>query len=476
MDERLNLSLTQKQQQTLAPMQLQFVRMLEMNSAEIEDEVARALDDNPALEAVSEPAETMAGNDEFGETAEQLQRADYGSADDIPSYRLGGSNRSSDDDYYEPVAVAGGQSLYEYLVNQLDQEPSLTDRDRRIAEYIVGNIDNNGYMERTLDAIIDDLAIDAGIDTDRSEVGRVWDVVRSLEPAGIGAVDLRDSLLLQLHRKESTPQVRLAIEIVDHYFDLFSLMHFERIASLTGSTREQIREAMDTIRTLNPKPGSLIAGDDDDRTRHITPDFYIEADDDRLSLTMTSRLPRLQIEQSFASDTAVGSRNTVASNAANLFISQRRDDAAMFIKALEMRRATLFRVMSAIMQWQREFFITGDRLRLRPMVLKDIASVTGDDISVISRATTGKYVATPHGVYSLKSLFNERRRDDSEASSETVMHMIREAIDNEDKKHPLSDADITDILTGRGLDIARRTVAKYRERLSIPVARLRRTV
>lgn len=473
MKENLRLIMDQRQQMTLAPMQLQFVRLLEMNGAEAEDEVNRALDDNPALEAVDD-ADLNRDQNEFGETSEQLQMADYRSEEDIPSYRLGVSNRSSDDAGYEPVAVARGDSLYEYLLGQLSEDGSLDGRQMEIARFIVGNIDGNGYLERTPGALVDDLAIQEGLDVTRDEVKLVLDVVRSLEPAGVGAIDLRDSLLLQLRRRSESPAVVLATDIVENYFDLFSLKHFDRIASLTGATGDQLREAMNAIRSLNPKPGALISGDDDDRTRHITPDFYVESDGERLTLTMLSHIPRLQIEQSFAADTEVARRKSAAADAANAFIRQKRDEAAMFIKVVEMRRQTLYRVMSAIMQWQREFFLTGDRMRLRPMVLKDISAVTGDDLSVISRATAGKYVATPQGVFSLKSLFNERRSQTDDVSAEAVMQRIREIVDAEDKHHPLSDADITARLTDEGMDIARRTVAKYRERLGIPVGRLRR--
>ena len=259
MDERLGLSLTQRQQTTLAPMQLQFVRMLEMNGAEAEDEVGRMLDDNPALEVADEPGEDLQQR-EFGETAEQLQRADYSSDEEVPSYRLGVNNRSWDDPVYEPTATTGGESLFEYLMSQLAEDSELSERSVMVARHVVGNIDANGYMERTVGAIADDLAIQEGVDVSDEEVRRVWQRVRELEPAGVGAVDLRDSLLLQLQRREPTEAVKLATEIVEHYFDLFSLMHFDRLASATGADRTQMQQAMETIRSLNPKPGALISG------------------------------------------------------------------------------------------------------------------------------------------------------------------------------------------------------------------------
>ncbi len=481
MDDSLKLSLNQKQQQTLAPMQLQLVRMLEMNAPEIEEEVRKALDENPALEAENDEdttADNMSsdGDDAFNESAEQMQLADYRTDDDIPSYRLESSNRSAGgDDIYEPVAVAGGESLIESLMSQLAENPAATPLDLDIARFLVGNIDNNGYMTRSVRSLVDDMAIQDGLEVSEDEVRRVWNMVRSLDPPGIGAVDLRDALLLQLKRRTQTPDVMLATDIIRDYFDLFSLMHFDRIRSLTGADKDRLKEAMETIRSLNPKPGAQISSTDDDRTHHISPDFLVEADGDILTLTLLNRIPRLQIEESFAAGTLPQSRRRSAeTDAANAFIRQKRDEAATFIKVLETRQRTLFRVMSAIMQWQRDFFLSDDPLTLRPMILKDISAVTGDDLSVISRATAGKYVATGQGVYPLRFFFNERRKDDNDTSSQVILDRLRTIIEQEDKSHPLSDAAITEILHNEGFDIARRTVAKYRERLGLPVGRLRK--
>lgn len=477
MNESLKLSITQRQQTTLTPMQLQFVRMLEMNDAEAEDEVKRALDDNPALEIADDSNHDSASPDnDFNESAEQLQLADYRSEDDIPYYRLDTNNHSASDPVYEPIAIAAGESLFEHLMRQLSEDPSITDQQIEIAHFIAGNLDSNGYMERSISALIDDMALQSGLDVSDSEVKEVLDRVRELEPAGIGAFDLRDSLLLQLRRLRPTADVNLAIEVIRDYFDLFSLMHFDRIASLTGTTREQLKEAMEVIRSLNPKPGALINGDDNERTRHISPDFFVEVDGNRLTLSSTSHLPKLQIEQSFLLSSEIERKKTPANDAANAFIRQKHDEASNFIKVLEMRQSTLFRIVSAIMQWQRDFFLTEDPLKLRPMVLKDISAVTGDDLSVISRATTGKYIATTQGVYSLKSLFNERRSETDDASALMIIERIRDIIDSEDKSHPLSDAAITDMLNAEGYDIARRTVAKYRERTGLPVGRLRKKI
>ena len=464
MNESLKLSLTQKQQQTLAPMQLQLVRMLEMSAPEVEEEVRRQVDENPALEVADD--------------ADRDTAADYfHPADDTPYYRYQARNSGPDDEPYEPTAADNSQSLMDYILSQLRENPDLNDTDMVIARVIAGNIDSNGYLTRDVRALVDDLAIQEGIETTADRVRRVLDAVRAADPAGIGAVDLRDSLLLQLRRRAVAPGVELATRIVRDYFDLFSLMHFDRLRNLTGASAEQLSEAMEVIRSLNPKPGAQIGSPDDDRTRHITPDFHVEADGDRLTLTLLNRIPRLQIEQSFAADTAVQRRSPSRRDAeANAFIRQRRDEASNFIKVLEMRQQTLFRVMSAIMQWQRDFFLTDDPLTLRPMILKDISAMTGDDISVISRVTAGKFVATQHGVYPLKFFFNERRREGDETSTTALISRLREIIDSEDKSHPLTDAALTDRLNDEGYEVARRTVAKYREKLGIPVGRLRRSI
>lgn len=481
MKEALTQTLGQRMQQRLSPMQMRLVRMLEMSEPEIEEEVRRELDDNPALEATEHDASGSEHDEQqFGESAEQMQLADYASEDDIPPYRLEAVNRGADYVHADPVAVADGESLMESLMSQLAQ----TDLDRRqlaVASYIVGNLDDNGYMTRTLPQIEDDLAIDAGIEIGMDELKDVFARIRSLDPAGVGAYDLRDCLSLQLRRLPDTPAVGIAREIVSDYFDIFSLRHFDRLASALGVSREQLREADEVIRSLDPKPASRFSESDaDERARHIIPDFYVEVDqNDRITVTMPNNIPELSIERSFdvSSDNTVREADMSRSRREALaFISRKRQEASDFIELLRMRRVTLMNVMEAIARLQREFFITEDEGSLRPMVLRDIAAVTGQDISVISRATAGKYVATQGGVYPLKFFFNERVGESDEVSSREVMAAIQHLIEDEDSASPLSDDAITARLTAQGYDIARRTVAKYRERLGIPVARLRKKI
>lgn len=474
MEEALRLTTQQKLQQRLTPLQVQFVKMLEMTGAEAEDEVRRAVDENPALEIADSDNAQLPDND-FNESAEEMQMADY-RGDDIPTYRLEARNHSADDRYYEPVATTDGETLIETLNTQIAQS-AVDDTTREIAEYIIGNLDDNGYMTRSLDAITDDLAFQAGIDVTRDQVKKAWEIVRQLDPPGVGAVDLRDSLLIQLRRRHPSATRDRAIEIIADYFDLFSKKHFDRIISLTGMTDTQLREAMDLIKQLNPKPGSgLQPSAADDRTRHINPEFGVEIEDGAITLTMLNNIPELQIEQSFAADSPIDipDASQRQKREALMFLRQKRDEASTFIKIVKMRQETLYRVMTAIIKLQRDFFLSDDPSLIKPMILRDVAALTGYDLSVISRATAGKYVMTQHGVYPLKMFFNERPKDDDDTSSIQILEALRKTIANEDKRHPLSDQAITDALQSQGFDIARRTVTKYREKAGLPVGRLRK--
>lgn len=479
MKESLKLSLSQKLQQRLSPLQMRFVRMLEMTGPEVEEEVRRELDDNPALEVADHSESEVRDDDDFNESAEEMQLADYRDEDEIPAYRLEAKNSSRDDAYYEPVAVAGEHSLAEWLMDQL-RETDLDDVSLLAASYIIGNLDDNGYLTRTLNQILDDLAIDAGIDLPLERLRAIADRVRALDPAGVCAYDLRDCLALQLKRMEPSEAQKNALEIVEYYFDLFSLRHYDRLAAAIGIDREQLREAIDVIRSLNPKPGGMFGESEADmRSRHIIPDFSVEVDGDVVTLTLLNNIPDLVIEKSFvrAAEEFSGNQLSPSRKDALAFINRKREDATDFIDLLRLRQQTLYNVMSAIVKLQHEFFISEDEARLRPMILKDVARETGYDLSVISRATAGKYVAAPGGIYPLKFFFNERvGAEDDDTSSREILAAIREIISTEDPRHPLSDDALMKELNGRGYEIARRTVAKYREKLGFPVARLRKGI
>lgn len=476
MDSTLHIDQELQQTQRLSPQQVQFVRMLEMNTPEIEDEVRRQLDENPALEAAETFHDTTADDADgkrFNESAEQLQRADYRSDEDAPSYPRAYESASAQADI--PVA-ADGPTLLESLRTQIG-ELDLDGATRQVALYIAGNIEANGYLSRSLSDIADDIAFITGIDVPRSMLHAAFDAVRSLDPPGVGAVDLRDCLLLQLRRREpKTLTTRIAIEIVDKYFDLFTKLHFDRIQSrLELQDDTEFRRAIALIRSLDPKPGHGAESESaSDRLRHITPDFAVECDDNgRCTVTALNRLPQLQIESSFDINSDTPGRNP-AQREAMAFIRLRRDEAESFIAMLRRRGDTLMAVMNAIVRLQPDFFRTGREADIRPMILRDIAGITGLELSVISRAMAGKYVATESGVYPLRMFLNERPKDDTDASSHAIADALRSLIAEEDPRAPLSDQALTEAMNAKGFDLARRTVAKYRERLGLPVARLRK--
>lgn len=471
MREKLDLQLNQRQIQTLTPLQMQFVKVLEMTAPEIEEHVREVVEENPALEVGEEPG----CNDGYGETSEELQRADYRNEEEIPDgvrqERGGGA-------MYETAANSRGETLQEAVMRQL-RELGAGEDELLVGEYVAGNLDGNGYMTRDALEIADDIAISAGRYVDEELVEEVMGKVRGMEPAGIGARDLRDCIRLQLERIDAEiPGVGTARRIADEGFDTFSKMHFDKLRVLLGVEEEELQRAVGVIKSLNPKPGALLGGHSvaEERAGQITPDFLVESDADgkNLSVSVPNALPRLEVERTFATDELAKGANDNGATA--MFIKQKRDEASNFIKTLEMRQNTLLNVMGAIVKLQREFFMTEDVRKLRPMVLKDVAALTDLDLSVISRATSGKYVATNRGIYPLKMFFSERPTEGSDASAHEIMDAIRGMIEGEDKRKPLSDSAITEGLEGKGYGIARRTVAKYRERMGFPVARLRREI
>ncbi len=475
MKEKSELIQEQRAQQRLAPQQVQFVRLLEMNSPEIEDEVRRQLDDNPAL--------SIADDDRMPDQIQEDSRADIPNIDpddDPADYQP--ATRKWDNDSFVPQIADDTVSLSEYLERQLG-EIEIPDITRHIARYIIGCLDDNGYLTRSFNAIADDVSVATGHDISRADVEKAASVVRSLDPPGICAVDLRDCLLLQINRMKPVSLIsRIAHDILADYFDLFSKKHYDRLKAQLGVSKENLREAELLIQSLNPKPGSAIAsGGSVLRLSHISPDVGVDYDDGRFSVYLLGSLPQLQIEKSFLdpdiSTDMTGKVHTRLNDEklqAKTFIRHKRDEAESFINALKQRSDTLLTVTEAIVRLQPEFFKSGEQSLLRPMILKDVAALTGLDLSVISRATSGKYVATASGVYPLKMFFNEAPKADSDTSSHLLQSQIQNIIDNEDKSHPLSDDAICRLMARDGFDIARRTVTKYRERMSIPAARLRK--
>lgn len=462
-----------------------------MNRVEMEDEVRHEVLDNPAIQ-VSDNDES-GQHDDFNESGNDNE--DDGSAneikpdpdmrdndddddnDDIPAYRLNISNHSADDKAYEPVATSEN-SLIDYLTEQINEQ-NLTENQRKIADYIIGNIDSNGYLTRSVSAISDDLIFQTDLNVSEDEISTVLQMIRDLDPAGVGAVDLRDCLLLQLERLSGSADNMAAYDIIDKYFVEFSKKHYDKIISAMKISAEDFRRALDIIRALNPKPGSLYGSADNAKAQHIIPDFSVEIDGDTITLTLLNNIPDLQIEESFqAMYDSLSTKKPRNRNEeeANRFVKDKYESASAFIAMLRQRQTTLFNTMRAIVDRQKDFFLTEDESSLRPMVLKDIAADTGYDISVISRATSGKYVMTQGGIYPLKFFFNEGMRRDSgeDVSTREIQSSLKQLIEKEDKNKPYSDEQLCALLKEKGYEIARRTIAKYRERLGFPVARLRK--
>ncbi len=482
MAEKQALTQEQKLSQRLSPLQLQLVPLLQMNSMEIEDRVRSELDDNPALEVNEDPANEQLDKDEdgetFNETAEDMQQADYRDEDDIPYYRTNISNRSADAETPNAIIISEG-SLVDYLMEQV-HERNLNEQQLKIAEYIIGNIDDNGYLTRSLTAITDDLIFQVGLDVPEEDVEEVLNIVRDLDPAGVGATDLRDCLMLQLSRHKDNETSRLAYRVIDEFFDAFSKKHYDKIEYSLDIDDDKMKAIVAYIRSLSPKPGNAVTGiADESHSQQIIPDFNVDVDGDTITLTLMNNIPELQIAESYSAlyNSYMKRKPTSrqeAETAAN--IKMKYEKANDFIKVLRQRQETLFRTMRCITIRQRDFFLSGDETKIRPMILKDIASDTGYDLSVISRATANKYAMTQWGVFPLKYFFNEGIQHDSgeEVSTREILTILKSVIDGENKSRPYSDELLCKIMKKKGYEIARRTIAKYREKLSIPVARLRK--
>lgn len=488
MASKQQLSIEQKQTLRLLPIQKQMGELLEMNPHEIEERVSQEIDDNPALEyAVDSDEQDLNSTTEDGGAFNENERSisDYGGNDDdeTPYYMRRARNSSVDDDYYE-APMAAEQSLSEFLLNQLREREELSPAQEMIAEYIIGALDDAGYLERTTAAIADDVTFKEGIEVETPEVEEMLATIQELDPAGIGARDVRECLMLQLEREKATDINRLAYDIVNRDFVNLSTRRFDRLLSRYNIDRETLDRVLAKIKSLNAKPASAFAGGSSENQRlQISPDFHVEVnrEDKSLTLTLLNRVPELQISESFslenerlAADGAKSLPRAKRDEAA--FIRSKYNSAADFIKVLKMRQDTLFRTMRAIVEKQRDYFLTGDAAAIHPLRLQDIADVIEMDVSVVSRATSNKYVDSIWGIKPLKFFFNERLTTASgvDVSSREVMETIRHIVDDEDKAKPLSDDRILDALHERGYNIKRRTVAKYREQLGIPASTARR--
>lgn len=483
--QQLQFKLSQK----LSPQQIQLMKLIQLPTQAFEQRLKQELEENPALEGGKEEIENDFDSDldnsidDYNDSetinAEDINVDDYLSDDEIPDYRTQANNYSGDEDD-KSIPYAAGMSFTQYLINQLNTY-RLNDEERDIAEFLVGSVDESGYIRRSLSDIMDDLAFTQNVYTSEEKIEYVLRIVHQLDPAGVGARDLQECLSIQLHRKEKTASVDLAIDIIDNAFDQFTKKHYKKLLQKFDITEEQLKAAISEIEHLNPKPGGSYAGNNR-IVEHVVPDFAIKIVDGELELTLNGRnAPELHVSREYnnmlkgykeSKDKSKSQKDAI------LFIKQKLDAAKWFIEAIKQRQQTLFVTMSAIMHYQKEYFLTGDERKLKPMILKDIADEISMDVSTVSRVANSKYVDTPYGTKLIKEFFSESMKNDQgeDVSTREIKKILETVIEEEDKRKPLTDEALASILKEKGYPIARRTVAKYREQLDIPVARLRKKI
>ncbi|MBK7710526.1 MAG: RNA polymerase factor sigma-54 [Bacteroidales bacterium] len=483
----LKQRLQQKLLQKLSPQQIQMIKLLEVPTLQIEQRIKKELEENPALEEGPEDEEVHTDEEEeqFEETdkdQEEFTLDDYIEEDDIPDYRLQEKNYSKDEDKRTEIPFSVGFSFHEHLESQLSLR-DLTEKQKVLGEYIIGNIDEDGYLRRELINIVDDLAFLQNVETTEEELEEVLRIIQDLEPSGVGARSLRECLLLQIEKRgNSQPSLKIAHSILDLYFDEFTKRHYDKIIARLGISENELKAAIDEVLKLNPKPGGVYSDPFSKTSQPIIPDFILELSEDGFDLHLNSRnLPELRLSSAYNEMLHSYSRDKSQKKEmkdAALFVKQKIDSAKWFIDAIRQRQNTLLLTMNAILEYQQDYFIDGDETKLRPMILKDVAEMTGLDISTVSRVANSKFIQTHFGIFSLKFFFSEGLQTDSgeEVSTREIKRILQDCIENEQKRRPLTDERLTEILQEKGYQIARRTVAKYREQLNIPVARLRREI
>ena len=450
-----------------------MIKLLELPAMQLEQRIKQEIEENIVLE------EERKEEDDEQQT---ISVDDYIREDDTPSYKSR-INNFSKDDRQRPVNITEGRSLQEYLCEQLSFR-NLQEQEMMVAEFLVGSIDEDGYLRRDMGSISDDVAFSLGIEVSSEELERLLGIIHQLEPAGIGARNLQECLLLQMNqRRIDTPAKRLAHKILNSYFDEFVKKHYEKLISRLNVSEEAFRDAIEEIKHLSPKPGNLYSDGGTDAAPYIIPDFNIDYHDGQFELTLNSyNIPEIKINRRYvdmirdmvSAEGAISESNREAVQ----FVKSKIDSAKWFISAIKQRHDTLMRTMQEILNFQKEYFKDGDKSKLRPMILKDIADRTGLDVSTISRVVNSKYAQTHFGIILLKSLFSEAMQTESGeiVSSYEIKNILQRCIEEEDKRHPLTDETLMNILNAKGYCIARRTVAKYREMLDIPVARLRKQI
>lgn len=480
----------QQQVQTLSPQQILVVKLLELPTLELEERIHSELLDNPALEEGKEPSEDHEDHednfatDEDGEPnsdyGEDLSLGDYRTEDDIPDYKLQENNRSKGETP-EEIPFSDNVSFYETLKEQLDMQ-DLTPEEKQLGEYLIGSLDDDGLLRKSTESLMDELAIYQGIYTSPEQLEHVLSIIQDFDPAGIGARSLQECLLLQIRRKENSPLKQIELDIIGKCCDEFTRKNKDKIIQKLGITEEQYNAATAELTKLNPRPGSSLGETIGKNLQQIIPDFIVDTEDDgTVTLTLNNRnVPELRLSREFTEMLDEHTRNKAnqskESKDALMFLKQKVDAAQGFINAVKQRQQTLLSTMQAIIDLQLPFFQDGDESRLRPMILKDVAERAKLDISTVSRVSNSKYVQTNFGIYPLKFFFSDGYTTESgeELSVREIKRILKECVDNENKEKPYTDDELADMLKAKGYPIARRTVAKYRQQLNIPVARLRR--
>ena len=475
--------------QKLAPQQIQLMKLIQLHTLEFEEELERELEENPALERANEDNKDDDNYEELGNDYEDEGNdsidtdfdVDEYIFDDEPSYKTASSNYSADDEEFDNQSLlTEGQSLYEYLLEQINLI-SIDEEDKKIAEYIIGNLDTDGYLRRETKSLVDDLAFSQGIYTTREKVEDVLEnYVQKLDPPGVGARGLQECLLLQIEKKVTSDKaVSLAANILRHQFDALTNKHYNKIMQKYDVEEEDLKDALDEISRLSPKVGGNFDTQTITINQEIIPDFVIQVKDGQVVPLLNSKnAPTLRVSEEYKDilTTYSHDKNSAEHKQAALFIKQKLDAAKWYIDAINQRQNTLLQTITAIVKLQKEYFLTGDDKSLKPMILKDVADITGFDISTISRVVKSKYADTPNGIVLLKDLFSDSLTNDEgeEVSTKEIKQHLQEAIDKENKRKPYTDDALVGILKEKGYNIARRTIAKYREQLNIPVARLRK--
>jgi RNA polymerase sigma-54 factor len=454
---------------------------LEIPTIQLEQRIKSELEENPILELIEsdETDESYDDNSDDSQSDDEFSLDDYLNEEDIPSYRLAANNYSKDDKQVD-MPYSSGVSFHDSLIEQLGLS-DLNEEEEQIAEYIIGNIDEDGYLRRDLLSISDDLAFHRNIDVKLEDLERYLDIIQDFDPPGIGARDLQECLLLQILRKKGKDSTCLAAKIIQDNFEEFTRKHYDKILRKYEISEEELKEAIDEILKLNPKPGSSYNNPMSKSNQVIVPDFLLDNQEGELQLSLNQKnAPDLQLSgtyidlmKSYSVNKNLASKDK---KDAMLFMKQKLDSAKWFIDAIRQRQQTLMVTMTEIIKFQKEFFEEGDETKLRPMILKDIADLTGLDISTISRVSNSKYIQTHFGIYPLKYFFSEGMQTDTgeEVSTREIKSILQECIANEDKRHPVTDEKLAMILKEKSYIVARRTVAKYREQLGIPVARMRK--